>query len=476
MLLSNIKGKDAIKNIGRVYSAQIFTLIFSLLMSLFVPKILGVEEFSYWQLFLFYASYVGILQFGLNDGIYLRFGGKDLNMKEEMLISNQLNIMILVMAALSVLVILVVSFSQIRGRPKAAVLISVAIYAVTYNITGFCGSILQAANKFKLYSRSIMIEKTFMSIAILVIAIFHINDFRILTGCYIVASIILDALFILNAKNLFFRTLRFSNNIFREIFKNICVGINLMFSNIASALIIGICRFIISEHYPISVFGFVSFALTLCGFCLAFISQIGTAIYPILRKKSSDFHKILFNKVDFLLSNLTPLAFLSYPLLYLIVNSYLPAYKVSLIYFAALIPLCIFEAKISILYGTFMKVLRLERKILYINLLIMLISALFSVIGILIIGNIAIALIGISVCVLAKALLMQRQVVNFWNDSKEQKVWPIDIMITLIYLLLIIIGIQPLISSWIAVFVALLNIYIRRAKIFDAFRFFIIKK
>lgn len=45
-------------------------------MSLVVPKVLGVEEYAHWQLFLFYAGYVGITMLGVGDGIYLRLGGK----------------------------------------------------------------------------------------------------------------------------------------------------------------------------------------------------------------------------------------------------------------------------------------------------------------------------------------------------------------------------------------------------------------
>lgn len=476
MVFQNIKGKDALKNLGRIYSAQIVSFGFSLLMSLYVPKLLGVEEFSYWQLFLFYASYMGVLQLGLNDGIYLRFGGKELTNEEENLISNQLHIMTLGLIFLSVLFILIILSCSFRETPKTNVLIYVAIYSIIYNIYGYCGSVLQATNNFNLYSRNIIIEKSLMTIAIILIACLNINNFNIITICYILATSITDFLFIIKAKNLFLKPLYFSKRILLEIFTNISVGINLMFSNIASALIIGICRFIISEHYPINVFGYVSFSLTLCGFCLLFISQIGNAIYPILKKKDGDFHKLLFKTVDFLLCNLTPVFFLSYPLLSIIVNVYLPTYKNALIYFAALLPLCIFEAKISILYGTFMKVLRLEKQILYINLFIMFISALFSTVGILIIGGISISLVGVSICVLLKALLMQKQVVKHLGYLKEHKAWSMDILITLLYFTLIIVGIQPVICAWIAVFTSLVNICFQKPKLVEAFHFFIIKR
>ena len=45
-------------------------------MVMFVSKLLLVEDYGKWQLFLFYFSYLGFLHFGWEDGIYLRYAGK----------------------------------------------------------------------------------------------------------------------------------------------------------------------------------------------------------------------------------------------------------------------------------------------------------------------------------------------------------------------------------------------------------------
>ena len=68
-------GKIA-KNLSYSVLANGTNTLVSLILVLFVPKILGVKEYSYWQLYLFYASYVGFFHFGWADGVYLKFGGK----------------------------------------------------------------------------------------------------------------------------------------------------------------------------------------------------------------------------------------------------------------------------------------------------------------------------------------------------------------------------------------------------------------
>lgn len=67
--------KSLIKNLGAAFAAQGISFLASVVMSLLVPKILGVVEYGYWQLFIFYTNYVGFFHFGLNDGVYLLNGG-----------------------------------------------------------------------------------------------------------------------------------------------------------------------------------------------------------------------------------------------------------------------------------------------------------------------------------------------------------------------------------------------------------------
>ncbi len=63
-------------NLAYAIVAQGIGLLSSILTSLVLPKFLGVDDYAYWQLFLLYSSYSGSALLGLNDGIYLRLGGK----------------------------------------------------------------------------------------------------------------------------------------------------------------------------------------------------------------------------------------------------------------------------------------------------------------------------------------------------------------------------------------------------------------
>ena len=71
-----INAKKLIFNMRSAVFAQALAFSVSAVMSLLVPKMLGVEEYAYWQLFLLYGAYVPLFHLGLNDGVYLINGGK----------------------------------------------------------------------------------------------------------------------------------------------------------------------------------------------------------------------------------------------------------------------------------------------------------------------------------------------------------------------------------------------------------------
>lgn len=73
----NVKNKEIMTNINYILISNVISVSISVLITLFLPKYMGLEEFSYWQLYVFYSTYIGILHIGLADGIYLRYGGDE---------------------------------------------------------------------------------------------------------------------------------------------------------------------------------------------------------------------------------------------------------------------------------------------------------------------------------------------------------------------------------------------------------------
>lgn len=78
-----------LKKISYSFFANLVSLGVSIFMVMVVPKFLSPNDYGLWQLFLFYYSYVGFGAFGLEDGIYLRYAGYDLQRLDPKLFAGQ---------------------------------------------------------------------------------------------------------------------------------------------------------------------------------------------------------------------------------------------------------------------------------------------------------------------------------------------------------------------------------------------------
>ncbi len=67
------------RDIATVGAGSILATIFNTLLVFLIPRLVSVEDYGYWRLFLLYAGYVGLLHLGFVDGALLRWAGSSLD-------------------------------------------------------------------------------------------------------------------------------------------------------------------------------------------------------------------------------------------------------------------------------------------------------------------------------------------------------------------------------------------------------------
>ena len=60
-------------------SANILNMVLGIVTALLIPRFLGIEQYGYLNIFIFYVSYTGFMHFGFIDGIYIKYGNYDYN-------------------------------------------------------------------------------------------------------------------------------------------------------------------------------------------------------------------------------------------------------------------------------------------------------------------------------------------------------------------------------------------------------------
>lgn len=402
--------------------AQALTFLVNVGVSFFLPRVLGIEQFAYWQLFIFYVGYVCFFHFGLPDGIYLVNGGKNIDELNKEMIAAQFRYMCL----FHVIIATVISTSAIflcDEIMRKETVIFAAVYLIIINFNNYYGMIYQAVNEAKWYSVSLMIDKAFFLFCFIILWINKVNRFEAYVFAYCLGRILSCIYSTLKCKGLLFARKTRKQNVWGEIFGNIKIGSNLMLSIISSSLIIGIGRVFIDGKWGIKTFGIFSFALTLSNFILQFINQISIVLFPALRRSSKEDLEGIYIKMRRYIAGflgVIPLAY--FPISYL-VTVWLPQYKDSIQFFAVLLPIAFFDGKMQLLGTTYFKVLRKEKVMLRVNIGTLLYSALFSYIGAYKAESIWVVVIGMISAIVIRDLISEYIIEKELNVNARIEKW-----------------------------------------------------
>lgn len=365
------------KNISYSFVANITSMLISVLMIIFMPKILEVQDYSIWQLYVFYSSYLGFFHFGWLDGIYLRYGGYEFEQLDKLKFSNQLYSLFLFEAIVTVILLNYVYF-KLADLLQKEILIFVSLLLLPVILYTFSSFILQITNRIKEYAKLILFERL---IFVCFVVLYLVCGFKSYIGLFYIDLLgkILAMIFgiYLIKGILIFNFAKFTD-VVTEIYENISVGCKLLFANIASLLILGIIRFGISQYWDVITFGKISLALSIANFLMVFINAVSVVLFPALKRVADNELKIVYQKIDIVLTLILLGALaLYYPLRY-ILNWWLPQYADSLMYVSILFPICFFESKVVLLINTYLKALRLEVLLLKVNLITVGLSALLT--------------------------------------------------------------------------------------------------
>ncbi|WP_207708000.1 hypothetical protein [Clostridium sp. HV4-5-A1G] len=395
-------------------------MVISAIVVLIVPKVIGVEEYGYWQLYLFYSSYVGFLHFGWNDGIYLRYGGKKYKDINKRLFFSQFY-MLFIFELVIALIIFCSSDIFIINSKKIFVIEMTAICMIIMNIRCMLLYILQITNRIKEYAQITILDRILYCFLIITFLIVGVREFKLMIIADLISKLISLLYAMCYCSDIVFRKISTFYFTFKETIRNISVGIKLMFANIASMLIIGTIRFGIEKTWDISTFGKVSLTLSISNFMMLFINAVGIIMFPILRRtderRLSGIYVIMR---DLLMVILLGLLITYYPIKF-ILSMWLPKYIDSLRYMALIFPMCVFEGKMALLINTYLKTLRKEKLMLKINLISLFLSIIITFITTALLKNLNLAIASIVIilafrCAFAEISLSKILTILLYKD------------------------------------------------------------
>ena len=374
-----MKLRELFRNFSYTIISNFISLAISTLAVLIVPKFVGVTQYGYWQLYIFYTTYVGVLHFGWLDGIYLRYGGYQYEKLDKRLFYSQF--VQFTLFQLVIATIIITSTAFFSGKNQSYIILMTTIAMLLINLSQFFLYILQDTNRIQEYAFITTLSRIVYFLVVLLLVLFRVKNYQ-----WFIISDLIGRFFALiysmyTCKEIVTQKISTFRWNFIETWNNLKVGIKLLVANFAGTLIIGIARYGVQYFWSIQTFAKISLTLNISNLLMTFVSAIGIVLYPTLRRMNRGKLRDVYLSLREVLNAILFFGlFLYYPISF-VLPKWLPKYQDSLVYMAILFPMCVYSGKFALLIVTFMKTFRFERELLIVNISSVLFSCITTLIA-----------------------------------------------------------------------------------------------
>ncbi len=415
-----------LKNVSYSVAANLISTGVSVLLVAIVPKLLGVEQYGYWQLYVFYSGYIGFFHFGWADGVYLRYGGNRYEDLPKPLMRSQFRLLALfetlLMAGLAAAVLL-----SSGAADKKAVLALTAACGLLMLPRTLLQYLLQSTGRIREYARNVVAEKLVYGALVAAFLLAGQRSYPSLLAADLAAKGVALVLMAVSCRDVVLGRMAAWTEGLREALRNVGAGIQLMFANVAGLLIVGIVRFAIERSWDVPTFGRVSLTLSVSNLLMLFITAVSTVLFPLLKRIPEERRTAGYVLIrTSLFVPASGLLLLCWPVGALL-SLWLPQYAASLAYLPLLFPIVLYEGKMSLIVNTYMKAMRMERTLLLVNLATVGASLLATGLSAFLLHDLTLAVGSIVLllafrCVLAETVLARRLGLRLGADLAAEQV------------------------------------------------------
>ena len=351
-MAKEIQGNQIAKNVSISLFVQVVSLAVSFILGFVVPKFIDEYQYAYWHTFLLYLGYVGVLHFGLLDGIVLRYSQYDYEDLDKKRIRTQFVALLLIN---TIAFIVVLAFGFKTGGLTEIIAILVAFGILTRNIFTYNSFLFQITNRIRNYAFAVIIQRLVNGLLVLVLIVIGQQNFI----WYCIAELAGDCAGIASSlsanKDLHFGRLLPIRDVIQETWLNISSGALLMISNWSAMLFVSGAKMIIEWKWGILLFGKTSFAFSLSGIFLVFVTAISVVLFPSLKRMKQETLPSFYKKLRDVLFPLLFWCLLFYYPSCWILEKWLPNYASSLAYVGILSPMVIYTANVGLLTNNYLK-------------------------------------------------------------------------------------------------------------------------
>ena len=369
-------GVRVARDLAAVGGGTALATVFGTISIFVIPRLVSVENFGYWRLFLLYSGYVGFLHLGFTEGALLSWAGDPLSVIRYQLRPSLKFVALQQASFLTIGTVLSLAFL----RP-AYWLVSIAVFtfAVLQNVTAVLLYAFQAAREFGTVAVAVAIPTGgFLALA----AVCHflkLADYRMLIASYLLGWTFLLLFLWMRLQPLNDTFSATTGVIAREF---ITSGWPIMLSSLAFCIVQSADRLVVSATGSLYEFAQYSLAASVMALPIAAITAVSRVFFPHLAAIDSQHHQKAYNRAAVLAFLCWSFSIPYYFILEPVVRHLLPKYIEGLPYAKVLLCGSVFLGSIQILQLSLSNIYRRQRQFLiwasgavFVSLLLALLAA-----------------------------------------------------------------------------------------------------
>ncbi len=354
-------------------------LLFGFIQLLIIPKYLSVEGYGYWQLFMLYAGYLGLLHLGFINGIHIKWAGKGLvQVGSEIKIAFRF----LLLEQLILIIPLGLLLYFLLQPPFQWIGLMISIYAFIMNVANFFMWTSMAIRKFRLLTTVNVSRGLVFLLLIILLFVSGYLDYHRVIFAFLTASLLALLALAFWFRKYFWGEMPTISSLWAYGRENINIGIFVLLGNFVVVLFLTIDRLMVSSFFAIEQFAIYAFALMVAMIAYTFVRAVFQVFFPYLSGAAPELRTRAYQlgKPAIILSWAVGLA-LYFPLTKL-VEFYLPHYVSSLPIMQLLLCTVGFGSLIQVLHVSYYMVYRKQREYFFWGVTALALSAILNLLAI----------------------------------------------------------------------------------------------
>jgi len=258
--------------------ANLLALAANGVLTFLLPRLLTIEGYGYYRLFILYGGFVGLLHFGLLDGALIRWAARPQSRLRADLSGSMVFLLLEHAVLLAPTMVVVVSLYASRRW----LAIALALYALVWNCSALGQYALQASKRFSLLSVVTVANPAWLLVSVLLLQRWHRLSISSLIAAFVFSTAASGAWgwfalrHELNMASLGLRRVWVSASF------HIRLGWGVLLANAFTGVTIALDRIIVGATFPIRDFAIYAFAANALAVVNTIILSVSRVVFPYL--------------------------------------------------------------------------------------------------------------------------------------------------------------------------------------------------